>query len=288
MITPNGSRPRKWSQIPYAGKEQVPFPEESSGGTWSTFTLNSDEKGVFLDPFGQKITWDVRHPDTIDFKNDQLEQVKNTLKNLSKKQITIAEYWNAGPPTKQFNPIIDRLIDTYKMSALRATRILAAVHAGIHDTLIVTWYLKYLWEVPRPIQLDQKLATICCTPKHPSYPAGHSTVAGCFEVILRYFFPTESKQLHKLAEECSISRLYAGVHYPIDLTEGLKLGRQIGQMVVDKLNQDHDGNQVKLDYTITENLHANLMPPPYKQMIPFPRERNCDSLLDPREDPDAR
>jgi hypothetical protein len=113
-------------------------------------------------------------------------------------------------------------------------------------------------------------------------------VQGCAEKILSYFFPTESHRLKALAEECAQSRVYAGVHYPVDVSEGLRLGRQLGGIVVDILKEQKDKDNTKIDQPILDNRHAVLPPPPYEQVIPFPRERNCSSKLDPRQDPDAR
>lgn len=135
--------------------------------------------------------------------------VEQTLENLTPTQIEIARYWGDGPPTKQFTPIIDRLVDTYGFSASRSARVLAAVQAAINDVLAVTWYYKYLWDIARPDQLDQNLASLLCTPKFPTYPAGHAVVAGCAQVLLSYFFPPEAERLKELAEQCALSRLYA-------------------------------------------------------------------------------
>lgn len=284
----NKNIPRKWSSLSYAGVQRVPSPEEPYTSSWPTYFIGRNSNGEFIDHQGIPIAWEIRDPNTFDFEGDQLEKVKATLNALTPDQIRKAEYWNAGPPTKQFTPIIDRLIETYSISGSRAGRILAAVYGGINDAFVITWYFKYRWEVPRPNQLDQDLATITCTPHHPSYPAGHAVVAGCSEVILSYFFAPEADRLRELAEECAQSRLYAGVHYPADNMEGLRLGRQLGRIVVSTLKGQYDSNQAKIDYPITENRHANLMPPPYTQVIKFPRVRKCDSKLDPRQDPSAR
>ena len=84
-------------------------------------------------------------------------------------------------------------------------------------------------------------------------------------MILSYFFPPEADKLKKLADENSISRLYGGVHFPADLTEGLSLGRQIGELVVDVLRRQSDENQSMIDIPITENKNADLPPPPYNR-----------------------
>ncbi len=218
---------------------------------------------------GNPIGFEIQQPENFDF-DQELLVVKETLDDLTPHQKEIAKYWGFGPPTKQWTPIIDRLIDTYGITASRAARILAAVQAGINDTLVMTWYFKYLWDICRPNQLDQTLATFLPTPKFPTYPAGHATVSGTAEVILSYFFPPEAKRLNQLAEECSISRLYAGIHFPCDLSEGLRLGRHIGRLAVAVLSGQRQDRQNLVDIPITVDRHAVLPPPPYTQVIPYP------------------
>ena len=280
--------PRKWSELSYAGEFRVPTPADPDAYSWPLIFLGRDEKGNFTDSNGKPVFFHIRQPSTIDFEGEQLEQVRDALDNLTYEQGCIAEYWNAGPPTKQWTPIIDRLLDTYNISASHAARILAIVHGGINDSLVVTWYYKYKYDVPRANQLDQQLRTIVCTPNHPSYPAGHGVVAGCSEAILSYFFSAEAVQLKRLAEECAISRLYAGVHYPADNNEGLRLGRQIGRLIIEMADRQADEWGAKIDMPITQNRHAKLMPPPYKQVIEYKRDRSCKSLLDPRQCPESR
>ncbi|MBE4909431.1 vanadium-dependent haloperoxidase [Bacillus luteolus] len=270
---------KKWNEIPYAG-EQVPptNPEEPSAGSWVTHYIKTNEIGEFFYKNGKKIQLDIRNPSTIDWK-PQLAIVKKTLENLTPHQMEVAKYWGTGVPTKQFVPIMDRLIDTYKVPAPRAARILAAVLAAVNDAFVVTWKCKFDWQVARPNQLDQSLETILCTPRHPTYPSGHATIAGCVEQVLGYFFPGEAKKLRKMSEECSDSRLYAGVHFPLDNSEGLRLGRQIGRIVVEELKKDKNEENRKIDKPYRENRNAVINPPPYEQVIPYEFANNCTSLL---------
>lgn len=172
------------------------------------------------------------------------------------------------------------MIDTYNLSPVRAARVLAAVQAGISDAFVITWYFKYLWDVPRPNQLDQNLVTAICTPKFPGYPSGHSVISGAAAVILSYFFPPEAKKLKESANENSLSPIYGGVHFTVDGSEGLRLGRQIGRIVVNALRGQYDGDQSMIDNPITVNKHADLPPPPNEQVIPYPPRYNaCDLPL---------
>lgn len=269
----------RWTDVPYAGETEPPSnPEEPLAGSWPTYYIYLDRKGNVRDRLGRVIDLGLRHPETIDWERE-LRVVQETLRNLTDEQKKIAIYWSTGVPTKQITPIIDRLIDTYGITAARAARIHVAVHAAINDTLVITWYYKFLWNVARPNQLDRNLATLVCTPRHPSYPAGHGSVAGCAEAVLSYFFPGESARLRQLAEECAVARLYAGVHFPADNDDGLRLGRAIGRAVVDALKRDTDCRRMPVDVPIHENRKADLPPPPYEQAIPFRFNRRCQSKV---------
>lgn len=89
-------------------------------------------------------------------------------------------------------------------------------------------------------------------PTHPSYPAGHATVAGACVTLLKAWFDTSGNipnpvqpsadgssldpyvgtlniqdELHKLACNISSGRNMAGIHYRSDMDESLKLGEDI-------------------------------------------------------------
>lgn len=272
--------PRKWSQLSYAGESRVPPAEEPKAGTWPTYFLKRDEYGNFVDNNGDVIAFNIRQPDfSIDFEGEQLDIVKDVINNITDDEIDVAEYWGDGPATKQWVPIVDILIDTYNISAPRAARILASFQSALNDAFVVAWYFKFLWDIARPNQLDQNLATVLCTPRHPTYPSGHATVAGCAQVVLSYFFKPESDRLKELAQECAVSRLYAGVHFPIDNDEGLNLGRQIGKIIVSQLKKQYDKDLARVDNKLNENTPAVLPPPPYVQVIPYERDMTCDSKV---------
>ncbi|XMB67235.1 vanadium-dependent haloperoxidase [Mycoplasmatota bacterium zrk1] len=266
--------PIGWSTLSYSNETHVPVPEEPNSDSWQTVFFKRD-KSRFTDLDGITVPLEIRRPDiSIDFAGEQLYDVEDTLRYLNRREKKIAAYWGEGPATKQWTPIIDKLIDTYKISAPRAGRILAAVHSGLNDAFIISWYFKFKWDIARPNQLNQELESFLDTPRHPSYPSGHATVAGTAEILLSYFFESEKDKLKDLAEECAMSRLYAGVHFPIDNSEGLRLGRHIGRLIVKQLEKQYDADGSKVDLRITEFKDANLIPPPYKQAIPFNREKD--------------
>ncbi|MFC0525573.1 vanadium-dependent haloperoxidase [Pontibacillus salicampi] len=271
---------RLWTSLPYAGETHPPSnPETPYAGSWSTYFVRRNEDGHFTRLNGSPIDLDIAPPNVINWEA-QLVKVKRTIRRLTNTEREIAAYWGSGPATKQWSPIVDILIDTYGVEAPRAARILGALDAGLNDAMVVAWHLKYKWLVARPNQLDQEMVTYICTPRHPTYPSGHATVAGAAEVILRYFFPAEGKRLRQLAEECAASRLFGGVHFPIDNTEGLRLGRQIGSIVTEVLHEERNVENEPIDKPYLDNKHAKLLPPPYEQAIPFDYPDDCQSLVE--------
>ncbi|MBN9654563.1 vanadium-dependent haloperoxidase [Halobacillus sp. GSS1] len=269
-----------WTDLPYAGESHPPLTNEGvefEAGKWKTYFIEHSRRYGFKTLDGTPIRLAIKDPETIDW-HRELKVVKETLAHLTADQRKIAVYWGEGAASKQWLPIVDRLIDTYGVEAPRAARILGAVFSGMNDAFVVCWSLKYRWLVPRPNQLDPQLRTVICTPKHPSYPSGHATISGAAEVILSYFFPAERRKLRGLAEENARSRLYAGVHYPVDNDEGLRLGRQVGRIVIEELKKDYVEDQ-PLDRPFTEYRNADIHPSDYRQAIPFKFDQKCGSLL---------
>ncbi|WP_082686315.1 vanadium-dependent haloperoxidase [Bacillus coahuilensis] len=268
----------KWNEVSYAGENTPPKNVETPyAESWNMYFLKREDQ-KFYTVSGKPVHFSIRHPDTINW-SEELKKVQHVLENLTPHQKQIATYWSEGPATKQWTPVIDKLIDAYGVEAPRAGRMLAALQAAMNDAFVVAWYYKFRWLVARPNQLDQTMHTFICTPRHPSYPSGHATVAGAAEVILAYFFPAERQKFKKLAKECADSRLYAGVHFPIDNIEGLKLGREIGKVVVLQLKEEFDSEGNPIDTPYRRPVAIDLPPPPYTQALPFDYDINCDSLI---------
>lgn len=70
------------------------------------------------------------------------------------------------------------------------------------------------------------------TPRHPSYPSGHSTYGGAASELLSYFFPEFTDEFDKLADNAGMARLWAGIHYRTDHFAGMKLGRTVARLVI--------------------------------------------------------
>ena len=75
------------------------------------------------------------------------------------------------------------------------------------------------------------------TPRHPSYPSGHSTYSGAASEVLSYFFPDSAGEFTKLADNTGMARIWAGIHYRSDHLEGNKLGRCVGRIIIQQIER---------------------------------------------------
>ncbi|MFC0189481.1 phosphatase PAP2 family protein [Fictibacillus aquaticus] len=224
---------RRWSQYPYQGEQTPPTPEPAPA-YFPMFFIRRQSSSEFLDPFGQRIVWQIKNPLEIDW-GKELLLVEQTLSSLTPQQIYSAQYWGTVEATQIMTSMIYSLGKKYKLGSPYIARILSNFHAAVNDTFVMSWHFKYLWDVARPNQYGRNLNTVLTTPRFPAYPSAHATVAGCADAVLCYFFPPEAPGIINVMEQCALSRLYAGVHFKADNDEGMRLGKQIGGMVVDVL-----------------------------------------------------
>lgn len=224
---------RKWSEYPYQGEQAPPHPYPAPA-YYPMFFIFRQGNNEFLDPFRQRINWQIKNPDNVEWATE-LSIVEKTLSSLTPPQIQLAQYWGNAEATQNMLPMVFNLARKYRLGSPQIARVLGYFHAAVNDAFVISWHFKYLWDVARPNQYGPNLTPILITPRFPSYPSAHATIAGCAESILKYFFPSEAAAIQKTMEECAVSRLYAGVHFEVDNDEGLRLGRQIGEIVVNVL-----------------------------------------------------
>jgi hypothetical protein len=222
---------KRWSDFPYPGEKKPPqgSPEPRD---WPMFFIIRDKDNRFFDLFHQRINWSIKNPDDIDWEKEIL-LVERTLNSLTPSQIRIAQYWGTVEIAERISTFACDLADKHRLGSPDLARVLGFLHASLNDAFVLTWYFKYHWDVARPNQYGRNLSPVVLpTPRFPAYPSAHATVAGCSESVLTYFFPEEVSEIKEKMAISAQSRLYAGVHFKVDNDEGLKLGRQIGEVVV--------------------------------------------------------
>ena len=113
-----------------------------------------------------------------------------------------------------------------------AARVLALTSVAMADAFICCWDAKYTYWTARPITADPSLDVLIPTPPFPSYTSGHSTISAAAATVLGHLFPRDAADLAARAEEAKNSRLWAGIHFPIDNEMGALGGGMIGRLVV--------------------------------------------------------
>jgi membrane-associated phospholipid phosphatase len=141
------------------------------------------------------------------------------------------EYGLSQLNQKLFEERLDR-------NAPRAARAYALQSIAAYDGFVACWDAKYTYWMIRPSQLDSTITTLFPNPGHPSYPSAHSCLSASVAQVMGYLFPRDAATFTTLANEAGESRLWAGIHFRSDITAGLELGRQTGQAVVERAQQD--------------------------------------------------
>jgi len=104
------------------------------------------------------------------------------------------------------------------------------------DLIPVIMRLKYRFNFPRPWQVSAALGTpllrfVSPSSQTPSYPSGHSIQAAVACTLLSERSPQDARSFDRLATSIGVPRLQLGVHFPMDVVEGLKIGREIGRRI---------------------------------------------------------
>lgn len=187
--------------------------------------------------------------------------VYNQVKNNTNEHRLIASYWADDPfntctPTGHTFNIMTQLLEENDATLEKTAVGYAKLGIAENDAFINCWKGKYKFLLIRPVSyirqnIDPTFNTVIGTPPFPAYTSGHSSEIGAGSKIfidlftngsgnyrftdysqLRYGFAARSyTNFNTMAEECADSRLYGGIHFPMDNSKGLEIGRSIGDNV---------------------------------------------------------
>ena len=187
--------------------------------------------------------------------------VADTVANLTEEQFATALYWRDRPGTS-YLPVghwvriaagVMGADNAGDLSLVEASTVYAALGVAAYDGFIANWAQKYATNVLRPITylrivLDPMWRSRVTTPPFPAYPSGHSTGSSTAATVLTAllgeepftdtagefegYAPRTYPSFAAAADEASISRLYGGIHFPMDLAAGKQQGACIGSLVL--------------------------------------------------------
>ena len=187
--------------------------------------------------------------------------VVEAQRNLTPEQRTIALYWadnagETGTPAGHWLAIAGQMVSQRNLSAPQAARLFVATATSIADAFIAVWGYKFQYNLIRPrpyirAQIDSTWEPMITSPPFPEYPSGHSSQSGAaaaaivgligdgpFEDSTSVAIGHEVRRFgsfYEAAEEAMMSRLYAGIHYPIGNSAGADVGLCIGNLVAERI-----------------------------------------------------
>ncbi len=176
---------------------------------------------------------------------DETQQVYNYIKDDTREHYRIVHFWADGvgtyAPPGHWDAIAAEDFIKQNYSEVRWARNMALLNMALMDAAIVCWDTKYFYFNPRPTQLNASIKTLTGIPNFPSYISGHSTFSGAAATVLAHLVPANADKYNSMAQEASLSRVVAGIHYAIDCSVGLQVGHNVGNYAV--LRAQTDGGE---------------------------------------------
>ena len=207
-------------------------PLDPAAGTWRTWVVPSgDAYRPPPPPTWGSPAWRA-----------ELEAVQEAVANRTAEHEQAVHAWDGGPgtvtPAGLWTQIARDLIVRDELDLPHAARVLALVSVAMADGFVCCWDAKYAYWSARPITADPSLDVLLPTPPFPSYTSGHATISAAAAAVLGHLFPAEGAALAARADEAAWSRLWAGIHFPIDTELGAVGGGMIGRLVVTRARED--------------------------------------------------
>jgi membrane-associated phospholipid phosphatase len=237
------------------------FPPQPQFTSWSRVTPFALEAADQFRPGGPpKLTSD-RYADAF-------EQVKSLgiagSTTASADEALTGRFWN-GAIQNYWNEIAQTAALAHDLKTAESARLFALLNLSFADGVIAFYDAKYTYNFWRPVTAIRAAATdgnpdtdadpnwlpeVGNTTPDPSYPGAHAVISAAgAEVLISFFhkrhfeFDVTSEVLPGVvrsftsfpaaADEATLSRIFAGVHFLFDLTTGQRLGSDVADFVVD-------------------------------------------------------
>jgi membrane-associated phospholipid phosphatase len=237
------------------------FPPQPQFTSWSRVTPFALEAADQFRPGGPpKLTSD-RYADAF-------EQVKSLgiagSTTASADEALTGRFWN-GAIQNYWNEIAQTAALAHDLKTAENARLFALLNLSFADGVIAFYDAKYTYNFWRPVTAIRAAATdgnpdtdadpnwlpeVGNTTPDPSYPGAHAVISAVgAEVLISFFhkrhfeFDVTSEVLPGVvrsftsfpaaADEATLSRIFAGVHFLFDLTTGQRLGSDVADFVVD-------------------------------------------------------
>jgi len=244
FVPPKG--PDKWVPTGFSDMDKVANPLEPYFGTLRPLVMTSPGECTPAPP----APFDTTPGSPM---HNEALAVYNTELNLTDEQREIANFWADGPgatltPAGHWLSIATTFLRTRNLAA--AASGYAYTSLGYYEAFVAVWEGKYKYNLLRPEtyirrHIDPGWRPFLNTPQFPSYMSGHSGQSAAAALLftehlgnapftdatkLRRGFAARSfANFTAAAQEAADSRIYGGIHYPMDdrLTQGECVGNLI-------------------------------------------------------------
>jgi hypothetical protein len=188
-------------------------------------------------------------------------------------QALTGRFWN-GAIQNYWNEIAQTASVAHRLSTADSARLFAHLNLTLADAVIAFYDAKYTYNFWRPVTAIRAadsdgnpetaadpnwLPEVTRTPPDPSYPGAHAVISAAAALVLTEFFrgdrfeftvtsealPSVERSFDRFsaaAEEASLSRVFAGVHFRFDETVGERLGHQVARFVLAHLLTPRHGD----------------------------------------------
>jgi len=185
-------------------------------------------------------------------------------------------FWN-GAIQNYWNEIAQTASLVAGLTTAQNARLFALLNLAFADSVIAFYDAKYAYNFWRPVtairaadtdgnpetEVDPNwLPEVGKTAPDPSYPGAHAVISAAAAAVLTDVLGTEPfkfsvtsevmpgtersfESLAAAAQEATLSRIFAGQHFRFDLSAGQRLGREVADLVIDRLltPRDHDHHE---------------------------------------------
>ena len=212
---------------------------------------------------------------TSDRYADAFDQVKSLgivgSTTATADQALTGRFWN-GAIQNYWNEIAQTASLAHNLTTAENARLFALLNLSFADSVIAFYDAKYTYNFWRPVTAIRAAATdgnpeteadpnwlpeVGNTTPDPSYPGAHAVISAAGAEVLTSFFrkhhfafdvtsevmPGKTRSFTSFpaaAEDATLSRIFAGVHFLFDLTSGQRLGDDVADFVVDNFLTSRD------------------------------------------------
>ncbi len=106
------------------------------------------------------------------------------------------------------------------------------VTLGIIVGASLTYPVKFFIDRERPYDQIESARVLTQPESDPSFPSGHAEMSFLAATVISRFHPGYRRYLYAFAFIVALSRVYVGVHFPMDVIGGIIIGIIIGRAMI--------------------------------------------------------